>query len=505
MRLNAPADTTGQRRSASESAEESCLRAKQLEERGMYEEAALALGNLWKGIGLRPRVSGLERPAQAEVLLRAGVITGWLGRARQLEGAIETAKNLLSESRRLFEQAGHREKAAEASTELGLCYWREGAPDDAHVQFDHALDLLKDAQEEAARAVTILRIATVETSSTRYNDALGRLTGSRAVFDAVADHSLKGRYHNTLTVILKNLGEGEDRRDYTDRALIEAEAARYHFEQAGSARFLAFALNNLGSLLFVTGDFGGAVRALGRARRLSEEIRDEGNLAEVDETRARVLIAQGFYEKAERAADNAVRIQELGDQQAHLAEALITRGRARARLGRGNETLADLTRAYETAVAAGSRECAGRAHLALIDELGAHMTFAEMSAAFLRANELLAATQHPETIRQLRRCAVATVECARREAAGGSDFAPVKLITLERGLADFRKEIERYEGALIKRAMSLTGNRVEAAAALLGMANHQTLSDMLKRRHRGLLGEEFHQTRRRKGIIVKGD
>ena len=502
MRLNAPVDTTGQRRSASEIAEENCLRAKQLEERGMYEEAALALGNLWKGIGLRPRVSGLEKPAQAEVLLRAGVITGWLGRARQLEGAIETAKNLLSESGRLFEQTGHREKAAEASTELGLCYWREGAPDDAHARFDHALDLLKDAAE-AARAVTILRIATVETSSTRYNDALRRLTGSRAVFDGVEDHSLKGRYHNTLTVILKNLGEGEDRRDYTDRALIEAEAARYHFEQAGSARFLAFALNNLGSLLFVTGDLGAAHRALDRARRLSEELKDEGNLAEVDETRARVMIAQRQYEKAERAADSAVRIQELGDQQAHLAEALVTRGRARARLGRGNEALADLTRAYETAVGAGSRECAGKAHLALIEELGPQMTFAEMSEAFLRADELLAATQHPETIRQLGRCAAATVECARREAEGGSDFAPAKLITLERGLTDFKKEIERYEGALIKRAMSLTGNRVEAAAALLGMANHQTLSDMLKRRHRGLLGEEFHKTRRRKGIITK--
>src|SRR5215210_9334844 len=151
-----PPDTADQHRSASELAEERCQQAKELEERGMYEEAALALGNLWKGIGLRPRVAGLERPVQAEVLLRAGVITSWLGRARQMEGALETAKNLLSESRRMFEQTGNREKAAEASTELGLCYWREGAPDDAHVQFDHALELLKETTE-AARAVTILR------------------------------------------------------------------------------------------------------------------------------------------------------------------------------------------------------------------------------------------------------------------------------------------------------------------------------------------------------------
>ena len=131
------------------------------------------------------------------------------------------------------------------------------------------------------------------------------------------------------------------------------------------------------------------------------------------------------------------------------------------------------------------------------------MTFAEMSEAFLRANELLAATQHPETVRQLRRCAAAAVECARREAEGGSGFAPVKLITLERGLVDFKEEVKRYEGALIKRAMSLTGYRVEAAAALLGMAHHQTLSDMLRKRHRDLLGEEFHKTRRRKSIITK--
>lgn len=81
--------------------ERACLRcqlAKQLEETGNYEAAREAMGELWQGIGHRPIVEELEERTAAEVILRAGVLTGWIGSCRQIEEAQETAKNLISES-----------------------------------------------------------------------------------------------------------------------------------------------------------------------------------------------------------------------------------------------------------------------------------------------------------------------------------------------------------------------------------------------------------------------
>src|SRR5947209_17126546 len=75
-----------------------CQLAKQLEDIGNYEAAREALGELWLGIGHRPVVDGLDQATAAEVILRAGVLTGWIGCIKQIEGSLEAAKDLISES-----------------------------------------------------------------------------------------------------------------------------------------------------------------------------------------------------------------------------------------------------------------------------------------------------------------------------------------------------------------------------------------------------------------------
>src|SRR2546423_15071586 len=88
---------------------------------------------------------------------------------------------------------------------------------------------------------------------------------------------------------------------------------------------------------------------LDRARRLFVSLKDSGSVAQVDETRARSLLAEGRNAAAERVARSAVRILEKGDEHALLAEALTTHGRALARLGRYNESRLTFQRAIEVA------------------------------------------------------------------------------------------------------------------------------------------------------------
>jgi len=103
-----------------------CELAKGLEEAGEFEQAAHTLKPFWKSLGQRPETAGLSPESKAELLLRAGTLTGWLGSARQVAGAQELAKDLISESASLFASLNLPEKAAEARVDLAICYWREG-------------------------------------------------------------------------------------------------------------------------------------------------------------------------------------------------------------------------------------------------------------------------------------------------------------------------------------------------------------------------------------------
>ncbi len=385
----------------SERAQLRCQLAKELEEGGNYEAAHGALGDLWQRIGERPQIDGLDQHTAAEVLLCAGMLTGRIGSTRQIEGAQEVAKDLVSESRAIFESLNLTSKAAEAQIEIAHCYWREGSYDEARITLQDVIVRLNNEDVEL-KVLALLRAAVVEKTAMRYNDALRILRDSATLVETHGGHTLKGNFHNTLANVLKYLGTAEQREDYTDNALIAYAAANLHFEQAGHTRYRAAVENNLGFLLFKLSRFDEAHEHLDRARRLFIGLKDNVHIAQVDETRARVLLAQGRNSEAERIALVSVHALEKGGEQALLAESLTTHGIALARLNRHEQARSILHRAIEVAHTAGSTEAAGLAALAIIEELSEQLTPDELRVIYTRADELLAKSQHPETPVRLR-------------------------------------------------------------------------------------------------------
>src|SRR5437588_5656760 len=134
-----------------------CRLAKQHEDAGEYEAASEALAELWQGVGVRPNLEDLNVETQAHVLLRVGMVTGWIGGEKQVAGAQEAAKDLISESLRMFESLGDQTRVGEARSDLARCYWREGAFNEARVFFQQALADFKDTDVEP-RAVALLRL-----------------------------------------------------------------------------------------------------------------------------------------------------------------------------------------------------------------------------------------------------------------------------------------------------------------------------------------------------------
>ncbi len=473
----------------SERAHLRCQLSKQFEEMGNYEGAREAMGELWQRIGERPQLDELDRATKAEVLLRAGVLTGYIGSAKQIEGAQEIAKDLISESIAIFEALQDSKKIADAQSNLAVCYWREGAFDEARVMLREALSRLAETDREL-KAVALLRSAIVEKTAARYSDALGIYTAAAPLFEDIDNHALKGRFHNSFGTTLKCLGATEDRTDYIDRALIEFAAASFHFEQAGQTRHLAGVENNLGFLFHTVGKFRDAHEHLDRAQALFTSLKDRVHIAQVDETRARVLLAEGRAADAEKLARSAIHILENGGEQSLLAEALTTHGIALARTNHYLPAQRALQCAVEVASQAGDFESAGQSALTIIEELGARLATAELSAAYERAANLLATSRNPGVLSRLSVCARHVLFLV----------AALPVPSTWEGFS-IREAVHRYEACLIERALKEAGGGVTRAAQLLGLKHHQNLTGLLNTRHKHLLHARTTILPRKRSII----
>lgn len=468
-------------------AELSCEIARQLEDTGDYEDAREALSEFWQGVGERPQIGELNQSTAAELLLRAGTLTGWIGHARQLTDAQEQAKNLITESIRIFETLSYTKKILEGQTELAYCYWREGGYDEARDILKGVIDQLNIDSELKAKAV--LRLAIVERAANRFHDALRILTDYAPLFERISNHTVKGGYYNGLGLVFKNLAASEKREDYLDRAFVEYAASSIHFEQAGHMPYCALVENNLGCLFFKAGKFKEAHEHLDRARHLFSTLKDKGSIAQVDDTRARALIAEGRNSEAEEVARAAVRVLEQGGRQSLLAEALTTHGTAQARLR--HHELARLTfyRAIEVAHQSGALNDAGLAALTLLEEVGEQLSAEETQSVYGRAYAWLFSLQHEETLRRLLCVSMQLMSFGKEQEIATK--------------GTLREVIQSYEAKLIKQALQRAGGTVTQAARLLGIS-HQSLIYLLKNRHRELLKERTPAVRRRRNIVKWG-
>ena len=356
-------------------AELCCEVARDFENKGQYDAACKAVSDYWPCIGEKPNVASLEPNAAGELLLRAGVLTSIIGNQRQIPQAQETAKDLLTQSHTIFESRQNNKKIGEARTELALCYWRTDDLNEARDFLKGALSVLTIDSELKAKA--ILRLSIVEHSAERDQKAFRLLTKHAPLFLRINNHTLRGSYHVTLGDRLENLAESGRHSDYVDRALIEYAAASYHFELAEHRPYLANVEMNLGYLYFKIQRSEEAKEHLDRARRIFVTIKDTRRAAQVDETRARILLQEGRLTEAERVARSAVRVQENGGNNTLLTEALITYGRVLARSQRYRESLSTFRRAIDLAESAGLMNTAAQAAFTAFREIGEHLAVAE--------------------------------------------------------------------------------------------------------------------------------
>ena len=216
-------------------------------------------------------------------------------------------------------------------------------------------------------------------------------------------------------------------------------------------------------------------------------------MAQVDETRARVLIAEKRYREADRVIDGVVKTFEQGGESGLLADALTVQGVVWARLCGFENSIQILRRAMKVAQDSGALTQAGLAALTLIEEHGAarRLSESELAKVYRRADELLRGTQDAEDIARLRACARIVVK---------------RLTGMELRDRNFSlfSAVREFEARLVEQALDESDGSVTSAARLLGL-KYQTFTSLLNKRHKELLTKRTPPKRRLRSIIQKAE
>ncbi|MEP6742786.1 MAG: helix-turn-helix domain-containing protein [bacterium] len=464
--------------SANDEALVRCQAALELKDRGDYKSAKEMMGRLWKRVGGRPDVKSLHASVAAEVLLCAGILSSWIGSKEGIKEAQEFAKNLISESIAFFESTGDRKKAASARAELAYCYWREGALDESRIIFLESLEKL--TSEGNTRARTLLRLAIVEWSAERFNKALSILSENRSLFERIPNDAIKGAFHSQLAMVLRKLMPSENKENDLKGILHNYEKADHHFKLARNNVFRADVKNNIGNLFREFGRFKEAHAYLEQARRLRVRIKDKVGIAQIDDTRAQVLIAEKKFKEAEAVARGAVRVLEKSGHQCLLADALITHGTAIARLKQNARAQFTFQKAIEIGHQVGALNKAGLAALTLIEELD-ELPAETLHSAYDRASEWLAKSQSQDILLRLNAAARKVFANIRGELK-----PEVATETVFNTPCTFPLEVLKFEAGLIRQALAQANGSVTHAAQLLGMT-YQGLAYVIGSRHHDLL------------------
>ncbi|MEK6283410.1 MAG: helix-turn-helix domain-containing protein [Acidobacteriota bacterium] len=474
-----------------------CQAALELKDKGDYERSQAVMSPFWQQLGEPPDTKGLHPSVAAEVLLCIGVLTCWIGSKRQVKGAQDAARDLISQSITCYGAIGDIKKIASARVELAYCYWCDGALDEARIVFTEALQRLTTPGNTRARA--LLGLAVVEWSASRYSEALKILSDNSPLFKNITNHATKGAYHSQLAMVFRNLATPENKKDYYQRAIAEYQAADHEFKLAHNSVFRSDVKNNVGFLLYKLARLKEAQRFLGEARRLTVLLRDKVRTAQIDDTRAQVFIAERKFKEAEAIAKGAVKVLEKSGHQCLLTDALITYGIALARLKQSERAQFTFQKAIDVAHQVGALNKAGLAALSLIEELD-ELSPEASYAAYERASDWLSKSQSQDLLLRLNAAARKVFFKLSREL--NAEQATESLINRPCRL---QTEVLKFEGSLIRQALAQSNGSVTRAALLLGMS-YQGLAYVIGSRHKDLLKERSPIRRRaRKDREAKED
>ena len=396
------------------------------------EESRRCLGAVWPDQDVDPSFDDLPDEINAALLRLSGFFLSFAGKSLNRLDYLDRAKDLLSRSIRIFEELRLDDRAAEANVMLALAYFNAGEIEECKAIHDAVED--KFSSNPLHPVYLQIRVNRVLT-----------LIYQRGPEDIKA-----------AVEIIESMGPGMDyisdprlRAKFHNQAGIvyrldgDLDRSIFHMNEAirnartGNVKlFEGMNLNNLALTLCDRGDFDSALSTIDAARAIFEGIRNHGYVPHILDTKSSIYLKSGNAKAALAEVNAAISLFQLDTDTAGLADAMWTKCLCLFRLERTEDAIKLFAELYNLAAV----------------KIGAVATDKYTAA--------LAAEIYIRT---------------------GSGF---------------HDEVTSFKKSLVRSAMKEAGNVVGRAAQILGLSNHQALSEILRKQMPDLV-DELELPRRR--------
>ncbi len=274
----------------------------------LYREVRARTGELeaWRGEAAVLRKLGrcdevLALLDEANVTLRPqpaaqGLLDLERGRALVAAGRFGEAADVLAAA--LPKLPASSGDAAHCLIQLARAQLGPGDVDDARRSAEAARDLFESLGDVRGQATALRVLGNIYQELHREDDAAAALTAGLAAAGRLGDVEERG-------TCLVNLGLLELSRGRLDDAARWNRAAIVEFERVGHRRGAAIAHANLADTPGRRGDLDGALRHCSLATEAAHSVQDDLTIADVQATRAAILLAQGNPREAAQQADEA--------------------------------------------------------------------------------------------------------------------------------------------------------------------------------------------------------
>ena len=208
---------------------------------GDYSRAYQLLSVFWNDFRVKPNTSELSDDVVAEVFLRCGSISGYLGRLGKITEAQEVSKKLLFEAKQKFLTARNGNiKLAECNNYLALTYERTGDIKTAREYLEEAFEI-KMSVDHPVRLFSHVIDSLLNLAEKNYEIIVQNCVLLESLFTDCPNKNLKGCFYNNYGLALKNL-------DKSNEALDKFLTARHLFFEMEHHQYCGLLENNIAHL-----------------------------------------------------------------------------------------------------------------------------------------------------------------------------------------------------------------------------------------------------------------
>ncbi len=263
---------------------------RRLELCGKYEEAFENVAHFWPSIEVFPLVDGLPDEDQAELLLRCGVLAGFLGRCKKDVNVQENSKNILTKAREIFLESGDLSRIVECEVAIAQAYIRKGEFDEAEAWIDSSFsyDLTPD---HFPRLESFLCRMIWFGEQKRWDEVIAFSKVVESYFRDFESDYLSGCFATNVGIAYRNEGN-------IPEALHSYSLAKYFHVKSGHSPYLATVHNNLANLYLSERRFSLAHKCVTEAIEIYQEVGDLSRKGFSFDTRACILLSEGRLSEA---------------------------------------------------------------------------------------------------------------------------------------------------------------------------------------------------------------